>query len=151
MADVYTDTEGRLHFLYCMRNNLTPGYRTTHVIYDVSDGLKEISRRDMDFLSGFNGLYYSLMTQDSQGAFYIITCKAEINGSYLEIWRADTPLDEPKLVWAEFLPIEPGELQLASSRNGSLQGDLVHLGMYTNDTWHHFTVDLAALSSFTDR
>lgn len=151
MADVYTDTEGRLHFLYCIRNNLTPGYRTTHVVYDVTEGLKEVTRRDMDFLGGSNYLYYSLMTQDTEGAFYIIGCKGEIDGSHLEIWRADTPLDEPKLVWAELLPVMPGELQLASSRNGSIRGDTVHLGMYNNNTWFYFTVDLAALKSFTDR
>jgi len=158
-ADAFMDAEGRLHFLCSMLENITPGWHTIHVVYDVSDGLKEITRQEIDFLAGANNPYSARMFQDSTGAFYVVACREEMYEAYLEIWRAETPTDELSLVWSEPFPywqrFSNGSgtwdiLHAANSRSNSNFSDQLKMCVYSSLhlQWYYFEVDFEALRAY---
>jgi len=160
MADAFMDAEGYLHFVCSMQENITPGFHTVHVVYDVSDGgFKEVKRENIDFLSGPNRLYNARMYQDTTGAFYVVGAAAGAD-HMLEIWMAETPLDPLTLVYAEELPpdfnLMSDGLHTANSRSNSVMSDTMTLGMdgYSEELqwyrWLHFEIDLAALREYRD-
>jgi len=162
LADALIDSEGRLHFLCTMQDNITPGWHTIHVVYDVSNGLEEIKREQLDFLAGANNLFSGRMFQDSSGALYVMACREEKMNAYLEIWMADTPTDELKLVWSELFPYndipvpEEGHdcawdiLHAATSRSNSVFSDTLKLCVISSAryVWYHFEIDFAALREY---
>jgi len=154
MADAFRDSDGLLHFLYCAQDNLTPGWRTVHVVYDVSDGIREVKRAEIDFLGGSNHYYSGRMFQDTTGAFYVLASKKSTYGTLLEFWRSDSPTGDLTFVWAEQLPdhitVDTDGYHVSTSRNGSLMSDVLHMTLYNDaaSEWYYFTIDFAALRAF---
>ena len=152
MADIFMDSDGLLHFIHNTQENLTPGWHTSLVTYDVSNGLEEVRRVDFDFLAGPNAPYCARLFQDTTGAFYVVACKEDVYNTYLEIWGADSPTGEFSLLWSDALPshITPGGMQASTSRNGSHMNDTLMLSIYNtiDHDWYEFSIDFVALRAF---
>ena len=145
-ADPMLDSKGYLHFFYVGEDQGHAGCRYTYVVYDMNDGMREVSRTtEVHLLMGRNGYSYAKLFEDTKGNVYLVGVPCETQSTYLEIWLVGKTFDTFRLVWwHDFGVGDGGALIVANSRGGSHTTDLGYFGVGI-EVWQGFTVDFAAL------
>ena len=154
-ADIFMDSKGYLHFVMRASENLRYGYYTVHVVYDVSDGIREVRRQVLDFAQSSKEQYFCRLYEDTEGNFYLVAVRQASLPLEFEIWGAADPTEELGLLYAEVrneASQQPAGTAMASSRNGSVMGDVMHWGIFTYESlWYDLTIDFAKLRAFLAR
>ncbi|MCQ2423345.1 MAG: hypothetical protein MJ088_00390 [Clostridia bacterium] len=155
-SDIFMDSKGYLHFVYKVGENIEYGDRVVHVVYDVSNGAAvEIRRQKMEFAASSKAPYYCRCYEDTEGNFYLVCTRSGLLPVEFEIWGTSDPTAELGLLWAEYRVV--GEKTsagsaAATSRNGSIMGDVMHWVVNTDENlWYDMTVDFAKLRAFIGR
>ncbi len=158
-SDIFLDSQGYLHFVYNANQNIEPGDRNVHVVYDPNDGMKEIYRQTMDPVGSSKINYFFRMFQDTTGAFYLVGLRSYSTPVEFEIWGAASPTEELKLLYATIIPetvdteINAAGTAVSGLRNGCAVDDTMHMAFYSNlvEEWYYFTVDFAELRAYIGR
>lgn len=155
-SDVFMDSKGYLHFIYEANENIEYGERVVHVVYDVSSGsLVEVNRQQFEFAATSNAPYFGRFYEDTEGNFYVVAIRSVSTPMEIEIWGSSDPTKDLTLLYAEsndYPGLQVAGTAVASSRNGSIMSDIMHLGVYSYEIkWYYFTIDFAKLRAFLGR
>ena len=156
-SDIFMDSKGYLHFILEVSESIEVGHRVMHYVYDVSgDAPVEIRCQKINFVPTTKEPYFCRCYEDTEGNFYLVCVRTSSLPVEFEIWGAADPTAELGLLYAEYLRDSgaktPSGTAMASSRNGSIMGDIMHWCVNTDEClWYDMTIDFAKLRAFVGR
>ena len=155
-ADIFIDSKGYLHFTARATEQVEYGHRTMNITYDVSgDKPVELYHQNVEFAASSNEQYYCRYFEDTEGNLYLVCVQHCSLPMEFEIWGTSDPTKEMTLLYAELRDDASKQVAgtaMASSRNGSIMGDVMHWGIFTYESlWYDLTIDFAKLRAFLAR